>query len=70
MRTMNELFILVHEALDCASIREREFQCLQTRLEEKGRSHQALEILQGNQAVEISKLKNEVKKSAGRAEGL
>ena len=64
---MNESFVSVHEALDRASTREGEFQSLQTRLEEREReSHiRQLEVFEGNQVVEISKLKKEVKRLEG-----
>ena len=51
MRAMNESFVSVHDALDRALIR-------------KGHIRK-LEVLQGNQAVEISKLKEEVKRLEG-----
>ena len=46
-------------------IRKGEFQSLQTRLEEREGHIRQLEILEGNQAVEISKLKEEVKRLEG-----
>ena len=49
---MNESFISVHDAL-------------QTRLEEWESHITRLEVLKGNQAVEISKLKEEVKRLEG-----
>ena len=62
---MNESFVSVHEALNHTSTREREFQSFQTRLEEKESHIRQLEVLEGNQAVEISKLKEEVKRLEG-----
>ena len=47
MGAMNESFVLVHDALDRASIREGEFQSLQTRLEEKESHINQLEALEG-----------------------
>ena len=57
---MNESFILMHDALDRASNKEGELQSLQTRLEEREGHIRQLEVLEGNQEVEISKLKEEV----------
>ena len=65
MRAMNESFVVVHDALDHTSTKEGEFQSLQTRLEEREGHIRQLEVLKGNQAVEISKLKEEVKKLEG-----
>ena len=62
---MNESFVLVHDALDHALIREGEIQSLQTRLEEREGRIRQLEVLKRNQAVEISKLKEEVKRLKG-----
>ena len=59
---MNESFISVHNDLDRASIREGEIQSLQTRLEEKEGHIRKLVVLEGNQLVEISNLKKEVKR--------
>ena len=53
MRAMNESFVSVHDALDRALIR-------------KGHIRK-LEILEGNQAVEISKLKEEFKRLKGES---
>ena len=66
MGTTNESFVLVHEALDRASTREGEFQSLQTRLEEREDHIRQLEVLKGNKAVEISKLKEEVERLKGK----
>ena len=62
---MNESFVSVHEALDHALTREREFQSLQTRLEEREGHIKKLEVLERNQAVEISKLKEKVTRLEG-----
>ena len=62
MGPMNESFVTVHKAIDRASTREVEFQSLQTRLEDRESHIRQLEVLEGNQAVEISKLKEEVKR--------
>ena len=59
---MNVSFVSVHDALDRASIMEKELQSLQIRMEEKESHIKRLEVLEGNQAVEISRLKNEVKR--------
>ena len=45
---MIELFVLVHNALDRASIKERELQSLQTSLEEIEDHIRQLEVLEGN----------------------
>ena len=66
MGAMNESFISVHEALDHALIKEREFQSLQTRLEDRKGHIRQLEILEDNQAMKISKLKEEVKRTWSR----
>ena len=62
---MNKSFVSVHEAFDPALIREGEFQSLQSRLEEREGHIRQLEKLKGNQAIEISKLKEEVKRLEG-----
>ena len=62
---MNESFVLVHDALDRALIREGELQSLQIRLEERKGHIRQLNVLEGNQAVEISKLKEDVKRLEG-----
>ena len=62
MGAMNESFVLVHDTLDHASTREGEFQSLQARLEEREGHIRQLEVLEKNQALEISKLKGEVKR--------
>ena len=59
---MNESFVSVHDALDHAFIREGLLQSLQTRLEEKESHIKRLEVLDGNEAVEISMLKEQVKR--------
>ena len=51
MGAMNESFVSVHDAFDCASIREGELQSLQTRLEKKEGHVRKLEVLEGNQVV-------------------
>ena len=66
MGSMNESFVSVHEALDHTSTKEGDFQSLQTRLEERESHIRQLEVLEGNQAVEISKLKEEVKRLKGK----
>ena len=65
MGAMNESFISVHKALNRALTKEREFQSLQTRLEERESHIRQLEVLERNQVVEISKLKEEVKRLKG-----
>ena len=62
MGAMNESFFFMHKALDRASIREGKFQSLQIRLEEREGHIRQLETLEGNQAMEISRLKEEVKR--------
>ena len=62
IRAVNESFVSVHDALDRASIREGELQSLQTRLEEKESHIKRLEVLEGTQVVEISRLNEEVKR--------
>ena len=62
---MNKSFVSVHEALDQASTKKGEFQSLQARLEERESNIRQLEVLEGNQVVEISKLKEEVKRLEG-----
>ena len=52
----------MHDALDYASIREGELQSFQIRLEERDSHIKQLKVLERNQAVEISKLKEEVKR--------
>ena len=69
MGAMNELFVSVHEALNRASIRDGEFQSLQTRLEEREGHISQLETLEGSQAMEISKLKEEVKRLESELKG-
>ena len=66
MGAMNESFVLMYNALDHALIKEGELQSLQTRLKEKEGHIKKLEVLEGNQAVEISKLKEEVKRLEGK----
>ena len=65
---MNESFVSVHEALDRALTNEGKFQSLQTRLEKREGHIKQLEVLEGNQVVEISKLKEEVKRLEGELE--
>ena len=65
MGAMNESFVSVHEALNHTSTKEGDFQSLQIRLEERESHIRQLEVLEGNQAVEISKLKEEVKRLKG-----
>ena len=62
MGAMNESFVSVHDALDRASNKKGEIQSLQTRLEEKKGHIRKLDMLEGNQAMEIFKLKEEVKR--------
>ena len=62
MGAMNESFVSMHDALDYASIREGELQSFQIRLEERDSHIKQLKVLERNQAVEISKLKEEVKR--------
>ena len=66
---LNESFVSVHDALDRASIRQKEFQFLQIRQEERKGHIRQLETLEGKQTVEISKLKEEVKRSEGELRG-
>ena len=45
---MNESFISVHDAINRASIRKRELQSLQIRMEEREGHIRQLEVLEGN----------------------
>ena len=66
MGAMNESFVSVHNALDHAIIREGEFLSLQKRLEERESHIKPLKVLERNEAAEISKLKEEVKRLEGK----
>ena len=66
MGAMNESFVSVHEAFDRALTREGEFQSFQTRLKERESHIRQFKVLKGNQAVQISKLKEEVKRLEGK----
>ena len=59
---MNESFISVHDALDHALIREGGLQSFQIKLEEREDHIRQLEVFDGNQVVEISKLNEEIKR--------
>ena len=65
MEAMNKSFVLVHEAFDHASTREGDLQSLKIRLEEREGHIKQLEVLKGNQAMKISKSKEEIKRLEG-----
>ena len=56
----------MHEALDRALIRKGELQSLQMRLKERESQIKRLEVLERNQVIEISKLKDKVKRPEGK----
>ena len=70
MGAMNESFILVYDAPVRASMTGGELQSLQIRLEEREGHIKRLEVLEGNQVMEISKLKEEVKRLEGKLRSL